>query len=114
MDLLILVFLIALNGLFSLSEMSVVASNKNRLQTLADAGHKGAKAALALGNDPNRILATTQLGLIFITLLQGAMGSQLFAAQLSAALPDWPWLMSWKDRLAEGTVLALITLSATT
>lgn len=109
MDLLILVFLIALNGLFSLSEMSVVASNKNRLQTLADAGHKGAKAALSLGNDPNRILATTQLGLIFITLLQGAMGSQLFAAQLSAALPDWPWLMSWKDRLAEGTVLALIT-----
>ena len=80
MDLLILVFLIALNGLFSLSEMSVVASNKNRLQTLADAGHKGANAALYLGNDPNRILDTTQLGIIFITLLQRAMGLQLFAA----------------------------------
>lgn len=109
MDILILIFLIALNGLFSLSEMSVVASNKNRLQTLADSGQKGAKAALALGNDPNRILATTQLGLIFITLLQGAMGSQLFAAQLGAVLPDWSWLESWKGRAAEGIVLALIT-----
>lgn len=109
MDILILVLLIGLNGLLSLSEMSVVASNKNRLQALADAGHKGAKAALALGNDPNRILATTQLGLIFITLLQGAMGSQVFAAQLSAHIPDWSWVVSWKDRLAEGTVLALIT-----
>ena len=109
MDILILICLIALNSLFSLSEMSIVASNKNRLQTLAGAGDKGAAAALALGNDPNRILATTQLGLIFITLLQGAMGSQLFAAQLGSVLPDWSWLTSWKGRVAEGIVLALIT-----
>lgn len=109
MDILILVLLIGLNGLFSLSEMSIVASNKNRLKTLADTGNKGAKAALALGNDPNPILATTQFGLIFITLLQGAMGSQLFATQLGAILPDWAWFAPWKDRTAEGAVLAIIT-----
>lgn len=111
MDFLIIIFLIALNGLFALSEMSIVASKKNRLAALAEQGNRGAQAALALANDPNRILATTQLGLTFITLMEGAFGSQSFSGPLAALLPDLAWLAPWRDRIAEGTVLALITFS---
>jgi putative hemolysin len=109
MDLLIIIFLIALNGLFALSEMSIVASKKNRLSALAEQGDRGAKAALALANDPNRILATTQLGLTFITLMEGAFGSQSFSGPVAAMIPDFSWISPWRDRIAEGSVLALIT-----
>lgn len=111
MDAIILSFLIILNGLFALSEMSIVASKKNRLSSLAESGDRGAAAALALANDPNRILATTQLGLTFVTLLEGALGSHIFAGALSAALPAWQWLDPWRAQAAQGVVLAGITFA---
>ncbi|MFZ6864129.1 hemolysin family protein [Undibacterium sp. Ji67W] len=109
MNTLILIALIALNGLFALSEMSIVASKKSRLQTLADAGDTGAKAALALANDPNRILATTQLGLTFVTLLEGSFGSNKFAGQIASLIPEWEWIISWKENAAQIFVLVVIT-----
>ena len=111
MDILILLFLIALNGLFALSEMSIVASKKNRLAAMAQDGDKGAAAALALANDPNRILATTQLGLTFVTLIEGAFGSSIFASQVAALLPDWSFLTPWRGKVAEIAVLACITFA---
>jgi putative hemolysin len=52
MELLVLLFLFIVNGLFSMSEMAVVSSRKARLQQLYDEGHKGAGTALDLANDP--------------------------------------------------------------
>lgn len=111
MDLLILVCLIALNGLFALSEMSIVASKKNRLASMAEEGDAGAAAALALANDPNRILATTQLGLTFITIVEGAYGSSTFAGALAEALPRWGWMEPWRAQASQAAVLALITFA---
>ena len=45
MDLLIILFLIVLNGVFAMSEIAVVSSRKVRLQQRADAGSHGAAAA---------------------------------------------------------------------
>jgi putative hemolysin len=109
MHFLILVALIALSGLFALCEMSIVASKKSRLQTLIDGGDRGAAAALALANDPNRLLATTQLGLTFVTLVEGSFGSSSFAGHVSALIPDWDWVAPWKEKAAAFVVLALIT-----
>ena len=110
-DVLILALLILLNGLFALSEMSIVASKKTRLSTMAEGGDKKAALALALANDPNRILATTQLGLTFVTLIEGAFASHSFADALAASLPMWEWLSPWRAKTAEFAVLALITFA---
>lgn len=111
MDILILAFLIFLNGMFALSEMSIVASKKTRLASLAENGSKGAAAALALAQDPNRILATTQMGLTFITLLEGMFASHSFSAPLASSLPAWEWLLPWRDKAAEAAIIALITFA---
>ena len=110
-DLLILAFLILLNGVFALSEMSLVAANKGRLSAMAEAGNKGAAAALALARDPNRILATTQLGLTFVTLLEGAFATHSFAASIAAALPDAAWIEPWRSKIADASVLCAITFA---
>jgi putative hemolysin len=60
LELAIAVFLIALNGLFALSELAIVSARKARLKAMADAGRPGAKAALELSDEPGRFLSTVQ------------------------------------------------------
>ena len=45
---LIIVVLILVNGFFALSEIALVSSKKNRLESDKKKGHKGAKMALQL------------------------------------------------------------------
>jgi putative hemolysin len=71
-DLLIILALVALNGVFAMSEMAIVAARKPRLQAMEKAGRKGAAAALALGADPGKFLSTVQIGITLIGILAGA------------------------------------------
>lgn len=51
MDIFLVVLLVILNGIFAMSEMSLVSAKKVRLQQMADKGNEGAKAALQLQSD---------------------------------------------------------------
>ena len=64
MEILIILFLILLNGIFSMSEIALISARKNRLETAAKKGNKNAKAALDLANSPNEFLSTVQIGII--------------------------------------------------
>ena len=72
----IIVFLILLNGLFSMSETALVSARKANLRQRADAGDKGARSALELANSPNRFLSTVQIGISLIGVLSGAVGGR--------------------------------------
>ena len=52
MDIVLILLLILLNGVFAMSEIAVVSSRKSRLQNLADDGSLGAEAALRLHQEP--------------------------------------------------------------
>ena len=108
MEFLLLLLLIALNGLFAMSEMAVVSSRKSRLQRWADEGRPGARVALALANDPSRFLATIQVGITVIGVMSGAFGEASFAAGLARWLSGWPALAPHADTLALAIVVAAI------
>jgi len=71
-DIPIIIALVALNGLFAMSELAIVSARKPRLQAMASAGHRGAAAALALTASPGRFLSTIQIGITLISLIAGA------------------------------------------
>ena len=71
-DVFIILALIAINGVFAMSEMAVVSSRKPRLENLARKGSKGAAAALKLTSDPGRFLSTVQIGITLIGIIAGA------------------------------------------
>lgn len=71
-DLVLILALIALNGVFAMSELALVSSREARLRALAKGGSKGAKAALALAENPGRFLSTVQIGITLIGILNGA------------------------------------------
>ena len=71
-DLVIILALIALNGVFAMSELAIVSARKPRLQGLEKAGRKGATTALALASDPGKFLSTVQIGITLIGIGTGA------------------------------------------
>jgi putative hemolysin len=71
-DVLVILLLIGLNGLFAMAEMSIVSSRKPRLKAMARAGRSGAQTALDLATEPGRFLSTVQIGITLIGILAGA------------------------------------------
>ncbi|RJG54912.1 HlyC/CorC family transporter [Sphingobium terrigena] len=71
-DLFIILALVALNGVFAMSELAIVSARKPRLQGLEKAGRKGATTALKLASDPGKFLSTVQIGITLIGIIAGA------------------------------------------
>lgn len=71
-DAVIIFVLVAVNGVFAMSELAIVSARKPRLQASARAGSKGAQAALDLAADPGKFLSAVQIGITLIGILAGA------------------------------------------
>ena len=71
-DVVIILFLVALNGVFAMSELAIVSAREARLKAMAKAGRPGAQTALDLAADPGRFLSTVQIGITLIGILAGA------------------------------------------
>jgi putative hemolysin len=71
-DVAIILALVALNGVFSMSELAVVSARKPRLEAMARRDHRGAQAALDLAADPSRFLSSVQIGITLIGIIAGA------------------------------------------
>jgi putative hemolysin len=85
-EILLIVFLVALNGIFALSEMAIVAARKARLKQMA-AGD--ARVDIGLAENPNRFLSTVQIGITLVGILAGAFGGATIAEQIAAQLQNY-------------------------
>ncbi|MGD2139216.1 MAG: hemolysin family protein [Burkholderiales bacterium] len=108
MEIVILVLLFLLNGLFSMSEIAVVSARKARLQQLANEGNRGAGSALALAREPSNFLSTIQVGITFVGIFSGAFGGATLADKLARVLSTVPALAPHSDALALGIVVIAI------
>lgn len=85
----LIVLLILANGFFAASEIAVVSARRGRLQSRAEAGSRGARIALELAQDPNRFLATVQVGITVISTFAAAFGGDSLAAPLARVLTPY-------------------------
>jgi putative hemolysin len=108
-DILIIFFLILLNGLFALSETAILASRHARLQQRANEGDANALKALSLAERPNRFLPTVQVGITLIGVLTGAVGGAVFADSLAAQMDRIPALVPYSHSASLAIVVILIT-----
>ena len=86
----VIVLLTLINGLFAMSETALVSSRKARLKQRAEAGDRGARAALQLADSPNRFLSTVQIGISLVGVLAGAFGGATLAGPLAQRLRGLP------------------------
>jgi len=112
MEFLLIVFLTLLNGVFAMSELALAASRKSRLNAMAEAGDKGAQAALTLLDNPNQFLSTVQVGITSIGVLNGIVGEAAFSHGLAT------WLQTWgvaeKAAAISATALVVTMITFTT
>jgi putative hemolysin len=108
-ELVIIILLIIVNGVFAMSETAFVSARKVRLQQRANEGDTKALAALEMANAPNRLLSTVQLGITLIGIVAGAFGGATIAQGLAVYLRDVPWLSGYSDAIAFTIVVIVIT-----
>ena len=72
LDVLLILALVAVNGVLAMSELAIVSSREARLKAMAKGGSSGAKCALDLAADPGRFLSTVQSGITLIAIFAGA------------------------------------------
>jgi putative hemolysin len=69
-----------------MTELAVVSSRKSKLQSRAERGDKGARAALKLAEEPTHFLSAVQVGITLIGIAAGAYGQAAIAVELNALL----------------------------
>jgi putative hemolysin len=109
LEVVLILLLLVINGVFSMSELAVVSSRKTRLEHWAEDGDAGAHAALALASHPTNFLSTVQVGITLVGVLAGAFGGAGIADTLAEALRDVRWIGAYADPIALGLVVGVIT-----
>jgi putative hemolysin len=109
-DIIIILALILLNGVFSMSELALVSARRLRLEKLSGEGSKSARAALALADNPSTFLSTIQVGITLIGIFNGAFGQASLANNLAPQLAAVaPVLATVATEVAFALVVGAIT-----
>lgn len=109
MEILIILALILLNGVFALSEIAIVSSRKARLQQRINDGDKSASKALKLAENPNNFLSTVQVGITLIGVLAGAVGGASLSESLQVFIEKILPLKEYAASIAFTLVVFSIT-----
>jgi Mg2+/Co2+ transporter CorB len=110
MEVLILLGLILLNGIFAMSEVALLTARKSRLEALAKHGDRLAAAAVRLAEDPTRFLSTIQIGITSISILNGIIGEAFFSYELAIWLED---SFGLEEKTASAMATATLVLGIT-
>jgi len=100
--------LILANGFFAASEIAMIATRKSRIDALLEKGVKSAAAVSRLKNDPDRFLATVQIGITIVSSLAAAIGGAAAIASLKPLLESLP--LPYVARWAEPLAIVLVVL----
>jgi len=109
MEIIIILLLIILNGVFAMAEIAVISARKSKLRQSTAQGDENAKLALNLAENPSNFLATVQVGITLIAILLGAFGEDRFVTKLATILKTVPILEPIHYQLAFVLVVATIT-----
>ncbi|MFN3447054.1 MAG: hemolysin family protein [Roseococcus sp.] len=107
-EILFILGLTLLNGVFAMGELAIVSARKPRLLALERKGSAGAAAALRLQEDPHRFLPTVQVGITLVGILAGVYGGAALAGPLGEWLEALPWVRGFGQALAFGLVVVAI------
>lgn len=111
-DLVIILALVALNGVFAMSELAIVSARKPRLQAMEKAGRRGARSALALAANPGKFLSTVQIGITLIGIVAGAYSGASLGGPVGERLQLLGLSSGTAEKLGFALVIGLTTYAS--
>ncbi len=109
MEILILIALIFVNGLFVMSEIALVSARKSRLESQAEKGDLKAKRALDLANTPEKFLSAAQIGITLIAILTGVYSGERFASQLQPYIERIEFVRTYAATVSTIIIVIIVT-----
>src|SRR6187402_2984845 len=110
-ELLFILVLILINGLFAAAETSLIAARKGRLEQQAEEGKRNARRALELSRNPDLFLPTAQFGISVVSALGAAYGGDQVVERIQTWLAAAP--SAFIARHSEGFALAIFVVCFT-
>lgn len=111
LEIIFIAVLIMLNGFFAASEIALISARRSRVQQLAADGDPRAKRVVAIQQDPDRFLATVQVGVTFVGTLASAVGGVAAVRALSPMIGGIP--LPFMPAMAEPLALVFVVVSIT-
>lgn len=109
-EILIVVILIILNGLFSMTELAIINARKGLLEEKAEAGNRGARMAIELAEDPNEMFSTIQIGITLISIVTGLYSGATFSDPMATYIKEHIlWLADYADTVSPIFIVSLTT-----
>ena len=108
-ELLIVFALIVANGFFSGSEIALLTLRTARIQELIDRGTGAARSIKRLRDEPERFLATVQVGITVVSATAAAFGGATIAARLEPQVAAIPLLAPYAEEIALGAIVAIVS-----
>ncbi len=110
-DILFIFIFLVLNGFFAASEIAVVTSRKSYIRKLAEKGSQRAAKLLKLQAEPDRFLATVQIGVTVAGALASAIGGAASVTTIEpfiASVPI-PFIAKTAGVISIGIVVVIIS-----
>ncbi|MEP7348523.1 MAG: hemolysin family protein [Sphingorhabdus sp.] len=104
--------LIALNGLFAMSELAIVSARTAKLQARVEAGSSGAATVLRLARDPGKFLSTVQIGITLIGIIAGAYSGSTLGQPVADRIASLGIFGDWADTIGFGIVIGITTYAS--
>ncbi len=109
MEVVIIIILVLISGLFSMAEIALVSSRKIKLEHAANKGDEKAKAALKLANHPDTFLSTVQIGITLIGIFIGIFAGETLKGPLVGYFNTISPLQPYSSFLAITLILIVAT-----
>jgi putative hemolysin len=109
LEILVLVLLVVLNGVFAMAEIAIVSARPALLEQRAIEGETAAAAALELYRSPGHFLSTVQVGITSIGIVAGAFGGTTLGANLGTMFEGSSLLAPYSRALGVGLVVVAAT-----
>jgi putative hemolysin len=107
-EIIVILALIFINGIFAMGEIAIVTSRKTLLQQWANEGNVKAKTTLKLLEDTTLFLSTTQAGITVIGIMVGAIGEAALSGFLAKKLAAFSIITAYSGALSMGIVVVCI------
>ena len=112
-DVAIILGLIALNGVFAMSELAIVSARRARLESITRTSQlRGARAAIDLASNPGRFLSTVQIGITLIGIIAGAYSGASLGGPVAERLLLLGIPADWADDVSFTLVVGLTTFAS--
>ncbi len=108
-EIFILGFLILLNGLFVMAEISLVSARKSKLESMAEKGDDRARAALRLAENPELFLSTAQLFITLVAILTGLYSGEKFSPYIKPYIEQITILKPYAGNISTVLIVIVVT-----